>query len=588
MFEPLLEAARKIDNTSLLLECPEHILPAVPDEFSLDHVRTFIAETHDRSDSTAVLSAIYVAIRSNKLASQPSDDGEYQSVLEDIILKVGRILVPICSGTTFDEDSTDYTLLSKNGLLGLHIIGLLLALKPGGTLVLPTETLLSIIAFTNPDDPWSSSSSAKLAHTLLTEYFKNISPPKSQQAPTPFPFQRSRDAVAERKPSEKPPKTEQECFITEDILTGFLRPLFARSRPATVTASGRPAAFPEKSSRYTQGDGFGTDDVASRKPWKYTRRYAVTLFEWSVANSNAHLFQEHWPLFTPVLLTLLDEPQPTSLRLRALSIFRDFWQSCPDGLLVRTGLAEVFEQAIFPTVLNLPSLTPEAESCDLLAAAYPALFDLAGLGDLDKAGVENESADAGLPNTADQKQSDRRDLQSKGFSESQRKLLDKIFREGIMVGYHHAKEHIRLVDFLCQTLCRLVSGMGILSIKYLKDIVPMISEILVDPFGTKYPPMLLSATHLLHAVLQTCWPRIPHYCNEIIRIVMLAWLNIEDEDAFPADVQIKAELKQQLIKTVEMLSAIMAAAKLDMSDRVCPLVAKEPQLRSLFNSHETR
>lgn len=116
----------------------------------------------------------------------------------------------------------------------------------------------------------------------------------------------------------------------------------------------------------------------------------------------------------------------------------------------------------------------------------------------------------------------------------------------------------------------------------------MISEILVDPFGTKYPPILLSATHLLHAVLQACWPRIPHHCNEIIKIVMLAWLNIEDEDSFPADGHTKTELEQQLIKTVKMLSAIMTAAKLDISDRVSPLIAKEPQLRSLFIGCETR
>ncbi len=116
----------------------------------------------------------------------------------------------------------------------------------------------------------------------------------------------------------------------------------------------------------------------------------------------------------------------------------------------------------------------------------------------------------------------------------------------------------------------------------------MISEILVDPFGTKYPPALLSATHLLQAVLRTCWPRIPHYCNEIIKIAMLSWLNIEDEDSFPPNKQTKLELKQQLIKTVEILSAVMAAAKLDMSDRVCPLVAKDPQLHSLFISYEAK
>ncbi|KAI0910489.1 hypothetical protein F4823DRAFT_561838 [Ustulina deusta] len=590
MFEQLLEAARKLDDASLLPDAPELLLSAVPGEFSLDDIRSLATERQDKSDTTAVLSAIYVALRSNKLGARLSDDGECRTALADISLQVGQMMVPVCSGAAFDEDATDYTLLSHNGLLGLHILSLLLTLTSRGDLVLPTRTLLSIIAFTNQDDLWASHSCAELAQSLLSDYFhKNISPPQAAK-PDPFPFPRSiRDTGAERKPSEETPKTERARFITEDVLTAFLRPLFAKSRPTTVTASGRPAAFPEPPSRYAQGDGFGGgDDIAIAKPWKYTQRYAVTVFEWSVENAETDLLREHWPLYTPVLLTLLDEPQPASLKLRALSIFRNFWRLCPGGLLSRTGLAEVFEQAVFPAVLNLPSLTPEAESCDLLAAAYPALFDMAGLEDLDSEAAEDQGVGVGPGSTNDQKASHEQHLHSRGFSEAQRKLLDKLVREGIMVGYHHAKQHVRLVDFFCQTLRRLVSGMGILSVKYLKDIVPMISEILVDPFGTKYPPALLSATHLLQAVLRTCWPRIPHYCNEIIKIAMLSWLNIEDEDSFPPNKQTKLELKQQLIKTVEILSAVMAAAKLDMSDRVCPLVAKDPQLHSLFISYEAK
>ena len=312
--------------------------------------------------------------------------------------------------------------------------------KTEGSLILPTRTLLSIIAFTNQDDPWTSPSSAELAQSVLIKYFKNHSPPPNpQHSPSPFPFtpQRTQDTKENRKPPS--PKSEKARFITEEILTNFLRPIFAKSRPANITSSGRPAAFPEAPSRYTQGDGFGTNDITAQKPWKYAERYAVTLFEWSVSQSDAALLQEHWPLYTPVLLTLLDEPQPTSLKLRALSIFRRFWRVCPDGLLSRTGLAEVFEQAVFPTVLNLPSLTPEAESCDLLAAAYPALLDMAGLENPDNRtdAAEGGGADVGFS-------------ESTGFSEAQRKL------------------HVRLVNLLCQTLCRLVSGMGILSVKYLK------------------------------------------------------------------------------------------------------------------------
>ncbi|KAI3329249.1 hypothetical protein HD806DRAFT_530646 [Xylariaceae sp. AK1471] len=594
MFKKLLKSARDLDDATSPPDVPELLSQAVPDELSIDDIRNLATEIQDGSDTLTVLWAVYAGLKSDKPEIRLGDGDESRAVLEDIALRVGQMMEPVCSGASFDEDSTDYASLYRNGVLGLHIVNQLIKLSRDN-IVLPARTLLSVIAYTNPDDPWTSSSCAELSRSLLSDYFHSVLPTQAVK-PTVFSSTRSvRDVGAKAQPSEKTPKTERARFITEDVLTSFLRPLFAKSRPTTVTAAGRPAAFPEPPPRYTQGEGFGggADDITVTKSWKYTRRYAVTVFEWAVGNADTDFLQQHWPLYTPILLTLLDESQPTFLKLRTLSIFRAFWSRCPDGLLSRTGLADVFEQAVFPTVLSLPSLTPEDESLALLGAAYPALFDMAGL-DFTTSPLSTVGMESGTVADEDDKGTNSKEAigkpkpQRRGFSEAQRKLLDKIVREGVMVGYHHAKEHIRLVDFLCQMLHRLVNGMGILSVKYLKDIIPMISEILTDPFGTKYPPTLLSTTRLLQAVLQTCWPRMPHYCNEITKTMMLCWLNIEDEDSFSPSEPTKAELKQQLIKTIEVLSAIMIAAKLDMSDRVSPLVAKEPQLRSLFTCCEAR
>ncbi|KAI1108327.1 hypothetical protein F5Y14DRAFT_445539 [Nemania sp. NC0429] len=589
MFEPLLKAARDLADASWPLSEASEILllQAVPDGLSLDDIDRLAAEIPDGPDTTAVLSAVYASLKSDKLGNGPGKDRERGSedVLGGIALRIGKAIEPVCSGATFDEDSTDYAALSRNGLLGLRILSQLIALAPRGGLVFPARTLLSVVAFTDRHDPWTSDSCAQLARSLLSHAFGGT---------TPLPhLPRDAEAGREKSPIEKrtaASASDQAAFITEDVLTGFLRPLFAKSRPTTVTASGRPAAFPEPPPRYSQGDGFGGGgDVTAAKPWKYARRYAVTVFAWAVENADTDLLQRNWHLYTPILLTLLDEPQPTSLKLRSLSIFRAFRRLCPEGLLSRTGLADVFEQAVFPTVLSLPSLTPEAESLSLLSAAYPALFDMAGIEDVDSTAANDRNEGFESEITNHKVASDRPNIPSGGFTEAQRKLLDKIVRDGIMVGYHHAKGHIRLVDFFCQTMCHLVDAVGILSVKYLKDMIPMISEILVDPFGTKYPPALLSAIRLLRAVLQSCWPRVPHYCNEIIKIAMVSWLNIEDdEEPFPPNNPTKSELKQELTSIIEMLSAITVAAKIDLSDRVCPLVAKDPQLRPLFASCEAK
>lgn len=130
-----------------------------------------------------------------------------------------------------------------------------------------------------------------------------------------------RGSGAERNASKPPPRAEQARFITEDVLTGFLRPLFAKSRPTTVTASGRPAAFPEPPPRYAQGDGFGggEDSIAAAKPWKYTRRYAVTVFEWTVKKADVSSLRWFKPSFDfsnlemTNIATMLERPHTTAL-----------------------------------------------------------------------------------------------------------------------------------------------------------------------------------------------------------------------------------------------------------------------------------
>lgn len=114
----------------------------------------------------------------------------------------------------------------------------------------------------------------------------------------------------------------------------------------------------------------------------------------------------------------------------------------------------------------------------------------------------------------------------------------------------------------------------------------MVSEIMTEPFGTNYPPALRASIRLLQAILSTCWPRIPHYCNDIVKPLMICWLNVEEEDAFPEGGPSAAELKGELVKTADMLAAVMRALNLDLRTRVSPLIQADPQLGTLFKSGE--
>lgn len=170
-------------------------------------------------------------------------------------------------------------------------------------------------------------------------------------------------------------------------------------------------------------------------------------------NKQHEILRKNWHQYTPVLLTLLDETS-TPFKLCALATFRTFWDKCPTEIMQQTGLAQVFEDAIFPAVLYLPGLTPEDESVQVLDATYPALLAIAGVG-------------AG-----------RRRLEQ--FSDKQRKLLHRIVRGGVLTAYHHSgAEHVRIAEVLCRQLRRVVSGMGILAVKHLKVHEPPFRRTLV-------------------------------------------------------------------------------------------------------------
>lgn len=146
------------------------------------------------------------------------------------------------------------------------------------------------------------------------------------------------------------------------------------------------------------------------------------------------LVGEQWPLFTPVILTLLDD-MDTGFRLQGLKLAQNFISRLEPSLLRATGLGEVFTDAIMPTLLFLPSLTPVEASVKLTSVAYRTLSEL----------VKK------LPS-----------------AEAKEKLIDKIFREGVFAGYVHAGDYHLVVGILAREAGRLARGLGIPAVKHLK------------------------------------------------------------------------------------------------------------------------
>jgi hypothetical protein len=79
----------------------------------------------------------------------------------------------------------------------------------------------------------------------------------------------------------------KEEFLTETVLQAYLRPLFSKSKPSSITASGRKA-------EYTDGLGSKAesmpDESAVTKPWKYTDMRAIPAVAWAVREADVSAY----------------------------------------------------------------------------------------------------------------------------------------------------------------------------------------------------------------------------------------------------------------------------------------------------------
>lgn len=148
--------------------------------------------------------------------------------------------------------------------------------------------------------------------------------------------------------------------------------------------------------------------------------------------------ETNWPVIIPPLLALIDNTW-TPNKLRGCELLAVFLEGCPAALLQRTGLGEVFENALTPYLLYLPTLVTETECLQILGAVYPTLIAL---------------------NRARYLDDKDRGLKLKG--------LDRIMREGVFKGYAHVGEKVRIAEILVKQMTILIKEMGISSTKHLK------------------------------------------------------------------------------------------------------------------------
>lgn len=144
------------------------------------------------------------------------------------------------------------------------------------------DTILTLVSFT--EDTWSE----ERAQNTPCYHF----------APQPYPWATPEASELAGLVLEKQLAQyfTAETLIVKTILQEYLRPLFSKSRPSTVTASGRKAEFRDDDEDYRRG----LRDEIEAKPWKFADHRAIAIFRWAVHRANAStLFISHTKPFEP-------------------------------------------------------------------------------------------------------------------------------------------------------------------------------------------------------------------------------------------------------------------------------------------------
>ncbi|KAJ5760546.1 hypothetical protein N7520_007702 [Penicillium odoratum] len=346
--------------------------------------------------------------------------------------------------------------------------------------------------------------------------------------------------------------------IIYKTLQDKIRPLFTKQRNPNITNEGRRDFHPVPLHRF---DGSTLDDAA--KPWKNTDIYATSALSWIVSlykpTDKIHL-EHHFPLLVPAILALIDDSS-ISFKVKGCELLGQLLKTIQESgsdILIRTNLIPVFEQAITPCLLSLPTITPEDKSLKMLSAAYPVLLALF------KA--------ANNPSKASQQQIEK-------GKETYNSNLARILRSNLITSFHHISSstlgsessasfpHPKLSEFLMNEIAVFVKGLGIETTKYLQDIIPLLNVTLANPFGSVYPPLLLAAIWTTRAVILNAHPRIWKWRGEILSGLCACWLHVTTE--IKAGTGQGDSVKQLTILTKE-LQGVVSVLKFTLQFPVSP------------------
>ncbi|ERF74321.1 hypothetical protein EPUS_02008 [Endocarpon pusillum Z07020] len=310
---------------------------------------------------------------------------------------------------------------------------------------------------------------------------------------------------------------EQLPVLLEELLISIIKPLFS----SRATSSAYRARF--------------VDD--SKKPWKDCATWSVDILRWIVNQYGTlspplrkQAIDAQFSLFVPPILNLLDDQDLTLKQAGSdlLQILCNHIADCKSGVFKHTGLTKVFEDCLAPNMLLLPSLTPEKESLQILSSLYPAYRALVKASFLTSSSTPPSDPGKLIVLLPERTIASRQALDQHNKRQA---MLDRVLRSGILAGYMHASENVKIATLLVSEMSDVVAMMGASSAKYLSTLLPLLRSILTNPLGIAHQPLLRCAAMAMQELILQCWPRIGEvWWQECLRAVVGLWLLLSEED----------------------------------------------------------
>lgn len=343
-----------------------------------------------------------------------------------------------------------------------------------------------------------------------------------------------------------------------DLLSQIIKPMFTATKHPSLTSTGRknlvalpPASLGPQFVAFENDDDDDEDEGGS-KAWKSPFTAPVleyVLSSYSILSPPTHrktTIEAHFHLLVPPLLNMIDD---ADVRYKArgcalLARLCGVLTGVQSDMLLRTGLGEVFVDALKANFMLLPTLTPEEDSLAVLRASYPAYLALVDATYMPAPTPTPTptatpiSASKPISTTTPSSTTLRNATTTVTPSNPSLTTLTVLYRHGILASLTHLSSSsilsstisAPLTTFLLTQIPPIFRRLGVSSVRHLQTLLPLLRASLMDPFTLAAPGMVLAVFDVLEVVVEVCRERVrERWALEILRGLVGCWCNCLDE-----------------------------------------------------------